>query len=564
MRKFLSILSLRLKLMMGFSIVILMTMASNGFIIYSISNINQNMERTLHDLPLLINNEKIAANMAERTSLLQAYFLSNDESYRIQFENGIEESIVLENRILELSDSERAKELIGKKVEWGNLSNQVLAEWDEGNKEEAINTLIKEVQPLEKELITGFKGIATENEGKIKEIAIEIIENGERIILTNIIISLSVIVIALLIAMSTAKIIITPIKNVMERMKRIGSGDLSQEPLTELTNDEIGHLAQSMNELQADLKTILLDISDVSETVASHSEELTQSAGEVASGAEQVSITMQELANGSEQLASKSTELASIASNFTIKVEEADHYGKEIESSSNEVLHMTNDGQELMDSSSNQMKQINSVVNDVVEKVETLYEKSKEITNLVVVINNVADQTSLLSLNAAIEAARAGEAGKGFAVVAIEVKKLAGQTAQSVKDITRIVEDIQGQFEVVVSSLTKGSEEVTKGTEQIDHTSKTFKEINASVGAMVESIQFISNSLSDVANNSVKMNQSVQEIAAISQESSAGVEQTSAATEQTGSSMEEVTGSAEQLAGLAEQLNKQVSKFKLL
>ena len=121
---------------------------------------------------------------------------------------------------------------------------------------------------------------------------------------------------------------------------------------------------------------------------------------------------------------------------------------------------MTEDGQKLINDTEQQMYKIDTIVKQAVNRVEGLNNQTREITQLVKVITEIADQTNLLALNAAIEAARAGEQGKGFAVVADEVRKLAEQVSHSVSNISTIVNNIQNETNIVTRSLVEGYEVV--------------------------------------------------------------------------------------------------------
>lgn len=354
-----------------------------------------------------------------------------------------------------------------------------------------------------------------------------------------------------------------PINRVVQAMERFAEGDLTQESMSIRSKDEIGKLANAMNQMQTKLKDMIHNIAQASDLINTSSKELSQSANEVNMGAEQVAITMNELASGAEGQAHHSNELTSLMERFTADLRETNQHGEHIHQSSVEVLGLTNEGSQLMTSSNSQMSKIDGIVQNAVEKVKNLDAQAQEISKLVVVIKDIADQTNLLALNAAIEAARAGEHGKGFAVVADEVRKLAEQVAFSVNDITSIVTNIQQDFDVVTSSLEDGYQEVKEGTNQIKATSETFTTISHSINDVVESVQLISSNLSKVTEDGQKMNSAIQEIAAVAEESAAGVEQTTATTEQTSSSMEVMAGKSAQLSTLALELKTLIAQFKL-
>ncbi|WP_338066918.1 methyl-accepting chemotaxis protein [Virgibacillus profundi] len=556
--------SIKSKIIFGFSIVILLVILLSAYNIYSTVKTNEDIQEIMdYQLTLLIADEKMVINMAERTALLRGYLLFGDAALLNQFSEGVEPSIALENQVLELNDSEEVQAIIDKKIEWGHFTDDVIAEYESGNEDRALDIMSLFVRPLSNEIMADFQEMADKRETIINDMGNEIISNGESNFMFSSIITGLVLILGIAAASITSRSISKPIIKVMNRMNLIASGDMSQEPLVTKSKDEVGQLVVATNNMAKNTRQLLNRVQVVSETVSSQSEELTQSANEVKAGSEQVAITMQELASGSESQANSASDLASVMGSFSEKVQEANEKGELIQKASNEVQHMTTEGSTLMENTTKQMAKIDQIVQVAVKKVEGLDAQSQQIANLVSVIKDISEQTNLLALNAAIEAARAGEHGRGFAVVADEVRKLAEQVSDSVMDITDIVNGIQNETNEVTDSLQSSYTEVEQGQKDIKATGETLNGINLFVSEMASSIQLVSQNLADIAANSQEMNGSIEEIASISEESAAGVEETSASSEQTSSSMDEIASSSEHLAKSAEELNGLVKQFKL-
>ena len=556
--------SLGTKILSGFGIIVLFMMLQSAYSTYAINDMNQSMEEVMQkELKLLINDENLLTDIYKRSNLMRGYLLYEDEAYRTQFESETVDSFALEETALNLSKSAELKKLIDTKIAWGMLTDETLAAYDNGDKEKAKEIMNTQAEALEKELETGFSGLVVHREEMIQNLSKKITSNGKTIRNSGIIVTVIVAILSLVIAYFTSRSITKPIKSVMRQMKEISDGNLLIEPLAVTTKDETGQLSESMNTMQRVLKEMIYNLSVASETLTANSEELTQSAFEVKSGSEQVATTMQELATGSETQANTASSLSIVMGNFTKKVQDTSKRGGQINETSQQILELTNQGTELMESSTQQMQKIDRIVRDTVEKMSTLDTQTKEISDLVSIIQTVADQTNLLALNAAIEAARAGEHGRGFAVVADEVRKLAEQVAVSIADITGFVNTIQSESKIVTDSLQTGYAEVEEGSVQIKTTGQTFNKISNSVTGMVKEIQQVTVNLESVVVNAEIMGSSIEEIAAVSEESAAGIEETSAATQQISSSMEEVSGNSEHLAALAEDLTQMVNQFKI-
>ncbi|ATP39887.1 chemotaxis protein [Solibacillus sp. R5-41] len=515
------------------------------------------------ELQLLIASEKLASSISIRSSAAKSYVLTGNKAYKESFQQYIEIAEANNAILSEFGTDENLAGLVEKAREWrGIIQTQVFDEYDKGNKELAVENL-KSADALAGEVMLGYEEIALAREEAINVLGNEMITQSKVTMYVGAFIGTIIIILAIIVAIITARIITNPIKEVVQKIIAMANGDMSQAPLIQKTQDEIGLLVQSANSMNSKLHGVLSSIHEVSENVAASSEELAQSANGVKDGSEQIALTMTDLADGSESQASSASDLANMMEHFKVNVQQATDEGTTMAKHSQEVLHLTESGQGLMNASTQQMYTIDQIVQEAVSKVEGLNSQSQEISKLVDVIDGIANQTNLLALNAAIEAARAGEQGKGFAVVADEVRKLAEQVSLSVTDISSIVTRIQSETTGVTTSLQIGYDEVKKGTLQITNTGKTFDNIATAVNLMSSNIQGITNNLQGIATTTEQINRSIDEIAAITQESAAGVEQTTATIEETAGAMEEIASSSEQLAIVAESLNTQVQQFKL-
>ena len=248
-------------------------------------------------------------------------------------------------------------------------------------------------------------------------------------------------------------------------------------------------------------------------------------------------------------------------------------------------------GKESIDEAISGMEAMRSTVLSSADKIQALGQKSKQIGEIIEVIDDIAEQTNLLALNAAIEAARAGEHGKGFAVVADEVRKLAERSARATGEIAELIKRIQNETMQAVEAMEKGMSEVEAGSELAQHAGAAIGDIMESVNQVVSEIAEVSQAAEQISASSGKVASAMDQIAAITQENTAITEEVaasadqvvkvvesmsessktsaqsameiSASSQQQTASVEEIAASVIELSGMANRLNELVEKFQI-
>jgi methyl-accepting chemotaxis protein len=327
-----------------------------------------------------------------------------------------------------------------------------------------------------------------------------------------------------------------PLNNLIAIVQEIasGEGDLTKR-LNIQRGDEIGRLAHWFDTFIGSLHKIISDVASSTRQVAAAATQIAASSEQMSAGitrqqqqASQVSAAVEEMSATVTEVAKKSGEAANAAS------------GSQKDA---------NSGGEVVRQTVTEIKAIAQDVSSSAEAVAGLGKKGEQIGAIIEVINDIADQTNLLALNAAIEAARAGEHGRGFAVVADEVRKLAERTQQATEEVSKSIREIQDETKSAVVRIEAGSKRVNHGVELAGNAGQSLERIVASsqtLGSMVESIAAAAEEQSAA---SEQIARSIEQINAVTRESAEGASQAAKA--------------AGDLSSQAERLQSLVGRFKL-
>jgi len=332
----------------------------------------------------------------------------------------------------------------------------------------------------------------------------------------------------------TLDALIAPINEGVHALQKISQGDMTVKITSSYKGDH-QLIKDSINEVTHSLNKALNEVNEAIQATSSSSTEISSSTEQMAAGAEEQSSQTGEVATAVEQMTKTIVETTR---NANAAAENSKHAGQ--------VAH---EGGSAVENTIKGMQRIAEVVQSSAETVKKLGTSSDQIGEIVQVIDDIADQTNLLALNAAIEAARAGEQGRGFAVVADEVRKLAERTTKATKEIAEMIKQIQKDTSEAVVSMTTGTEEVDKGKKLAEHAGQSLKEIIEATIKVVDDINQVATASEEQSSSAEQISKSIEMINNVTTETASGIHQ--------------VAKTAEDLNRLTSNLQNLINRFKI-
>ncbi|MEH7075137.1 methyl-accepting chemotaxis protein [Neobacillus drentensis] len=246
------------------------------------------------------------------------------------------------------------------------------------------------------------------------------------------------------------------------------------------------------------------------EQVAANVSSAEESFDHISTSIEEMSHSIKGVNNNANNLAAASEQTSETVEEMVVSIQQVANSAQTVNQLSQSVKGDALEGTASLNETLNGMKEISQVIEKASHVMESLGESSEEIGSIIEVIDNIADQTNLLALNAAIEAARAGEHGKGFAVVADEVRKLAERSATATKEISDLIKGIQAETTIAVTSIKEGTEKVNEGNLLAEKTNQAIKKITKGITRVTEEMNQIANATVEQSVKSESIIQSVE------------------------------------------------------
>ena len=367
-------------------------------------------------------------------------------------------------------------------------------------------------------------------------------------------------------ALVTGFVISTGISKTVREMSgglaKVAQGDLTQDFATK-RQDEFKELTGSLNAMIESMRGLMRDMKQFGSKVTGLAEDVSDKTGAINTSMQDIARAMDEVAGGvqgqAEDTESSNENMISFSENITTVTEKTSHMGQ----TADKAIEAVEQGRVIVQELSGKSDTTVSLTRVLVNDIDAVQKNSEEIKSFVDVINSIAGQTNLLSLNASIEAARAGEAGRGFAVVAEEIRKLADQSKESGNKIHEIVKKIGETADKTTASAREAESMVNEQARALQETVNVFGMIQDCVGELVEGIRLITQRLEESMLEKDKVENSLQNIASVSEEVAASTQEVTATLGEQVSVVQTLKEEVEMLRSDALELDKSIEKFKI-
>ena len=357
--------------------------------------------------------------------------------------------------------------------------------------------------------------------------------------------------------------VLEPLRDLGGVMTQASRGDLTVRAVANNPHDEIGVLVEECNTLVRSLSGIASHVRHSAESVTNAATQLSASSQEINASSMEISSSVQQIAHGAELQSRKVEETSAAMAQISETVGGVASRAEEASRTSEEAAHAAILGEQATHEAIDKIGEVREAIETLAGSVQRLGQRSEEIGAIVEVITSIADQTNLLSLNAAIEAARAGESGRGFSVVAEEVRKLAEGSGKAAEQIGELIKEVQAETANAIKHMEVGTTEVHLGAAVVNRTGDSLRQISDAITRTASLAAEIAQATSEQARRTTEVDQAMHEIAAVVEQNAASAEQTAAAAEEQTACMEEISSSAQDLVDMARQLEESALQFRL-